>query len=311
MADLATGPTRNGESAAVSRTTPGDRGARAARVQSCARAAGYASAHVADYQNPAGRLHELLTRFGAHPNVSIQSAWADVLAVSEGELALYLGEVALLLRDVRDAAEQTGNDAFEPIPGHLTTLSRSIFPVDAAFGQPASDVPPDPTAMQMLKALSAYLETAAPEGKIPEAAEVEGLRMGFVELLEDVTTTDLPPDIRRALLHRLTDIIAALEHLNVGGPDAVRRAAEALAISALLYEEDAHDDSGVFTKIRAAAQKAWVAFTVTTALANAVINFDRITGVELLPAGQEQRQLPSGPPPGNDSHSSGSRVEPS
>lgn len=63
--------------------------------------------------------------------------------------------------------------------------------------------------MQMLKTLSAYLQTM-PEGKIPEATEVEDLRLGFADLVEAVTAADLPPDIRRALLHRLSDMITAL-----------------------------------------------------------------------------------------------------
>lgn len=265
---------------------------------------------MADYQNPAGRLHELLTRFEALQDRSIQRAWAEVLEVSEEEVTLYLGDVAKLLRDVRDAASKTETDAFDPIPGYLTALSRSIFPVDVPFSERTHRVSPDSTAMQMLKTLSAYLETTAPEGKIPDPAEVEELRLGFAELLDEVTGADLPPEIRRALLHRLSDIITALEHLSVGGPDAVRRAAEALAISALLYEADADDDSGVFTRIRSAAQKSWVAFTVVTTLAGAVATFDRITGMELLPPPKEPRQLPSGPPPSEDGDDLGSPVEP-
>ena len=73
----------------------------------------------------------------------------------------------------------------------------------------------------------------------------------------------------------------------------VRRAAEALAISAALDEEDAQDDSGVFTRLRSAAQRTWVAFTVITTLANAVVTFDRITGMELLPPpAQESASFP-------------------
>ena len=173
-----------------------------------------------DYQNPAGRLHELLTQFASNPSLSIQDAWADVLGVDSGEVALYLGDVVALLRDVRDAASDTGNEAFAPIPGYLTALSQSIFPASVPFSQTSDHVAPDATAMQMLKMLSAYLETTAPEGRIPEVAEVEDLRDEFAELVDAVTSADLPPDIRRALLHRLIEMITALEHLKVGGPDA-------------------------------------------------------------------------------------------
>jgi hypothetical protein len=251
---------------------------------------------VADYLNPAGRLHELLTRFGAEPDLSVQDAWAEVLGVAKADVALYLGDVASLLRDVRDAAAETGNDAFAPMPQHLATLSRSVFPVDIRFNQVASNVAPDPTAMQMLKALSAYLEKTAPEGKIPEPVEVEELRASFGDLLDDVADAELPPEIRRALRHRLSDIITALDHLNVGGPDAVRRAAEALAISAVLYEQDAGGDSDLFTKLRSKAKNAWVAFTVVTTLTSAVLMFDQIIGADLLPPAPEQHQLPPGLP---------------
>jgi len=251
---------------------------------------------VAAYLNPAGRLHHLLTRFADHPDHSIQAAWAEVLEVAEADIVLHLGEVGTLLPAVRNAASETEMDAFDPIAGHLTTLSQSIFPVSVPFSQPAREVVPDATAMQMLNALSAYLEETAPEGKLPEPDEVAELRLAFAELLRDVIDAELPPDIRRALVHRLNEMINALDHLNVGGPDAVRRAAEALAISALLYEADAQDDSAVFTRLRSAAQKTWVAFTVVITLANAVVTFDRITGMEVLPPAQEQRQLPSGSP---------------
>lgn len=266
---------------------------------------------MADLHNPAGRLHELLKQFGTKQELDIRAAWAEVLDVSENEVALHIGDVASLLRDAQAAAKETGLDAFDSIPGHLQALSRSIFPVDVPFTKLASHVSPDPTAMDALKMLSAYLEKTAPEGQIPDAAEVEDLRSGFIDLVDAVTDADLPPDIRRVILHRLSDMIVALEHLNVGGPDAIRRAAEALAVSAMLYEDDAADDSGVFTRIRSAAKKTWVAFTITTTLVNAVVTFDRIADTGLLPPPQETRQLPAGPPTGEEDHGSDPRVEPS
>lgn len=266
---------------------------------------------VADYQNPAGRLHELLRRFGTQGAKSIRDGWADVLEVSAEDVPLHLGEVASLLRDVRDAAHETGLDAFAPIPGHLTELSGSIFPTKVPFSRPSNEVRPDSYAMQALQMLSAYLEQLAPEGKLPPDAEVEDLRVQFADLFDAVTAADLPPEIRRTLLHRLSDIITALEHLNIGGPDAVRRAAEALAISAVLYEEDAEDNSGIFTRLRSSAQKAWVAFTVVTTLANAVLTFERIADMGALPPAQEQMQLPAGDSPDAEGNSAEPPVMPS
>lgn len=253
---------------------------------------------MADYHNPAGRLHELLTRFAAQQGKSAVGAWASVLDVTEADVPMYLGEVASLLRDVRDAAKETGLDHFDPIPQHLTTLSQSIFPLDQPFRGQSANVAPDASAMQALKMLSAFLENTASEGKIPEDDELDELRESVRQLVEEVSYAELPPEIRRALLHRLVEMQGALEHLNIGGPDAVRRAAESLAISAVIYEGDAEHDGAVFSKIKLVARKTWLAFTVTTTLANAVLTWDRITDLHFLGPGQEQRQLP---PPSSSS----------
>ena len=255
---------------------------------------------MANDLNPAGRLHGLLSQFGAKENMSIQAAWASVLEVPEADLAMRLGAVASLLQDVRDAAQETQNPAFGPIPEHLNVLSRSILPVDTALHAGVSDVLPNAQAMQMLHTLSAFLDLMAPEGRIPEQEELDELREGVGELIEEMTGADLPPDIRRALLHRLGDVLAALDHLKVGGPDAVRRAAEALATSTILCEEAVDDDSSLFTRIKLVAKKTWLAFTIATTLANAALTWDRITGVQALSPAQEVRQLPPGSGGGTD-----------
>jgi hypothetical protein len=257
---------------------------------------------VGEFQNPAGRLHDLLSRFAENGRLSTQAAWAAVLEVEEQDVPMYLSDVARLLREVRDAAQETGRDAFDPIPGHLVTLSKAIFPVSEPFAGRASNVAPDPTAMQALKMLSAYLEDFAPDGEIPD--ELDELLDEVRALMDAVVEADLPVDIRRGLLHRLGDVLAAIEHVKVGGPDDVRRAAEALALSAILYEDDADSDAAVFSRLKTFAKKAWVAFTVTTSLAGAVLTWDKIADLDLLEPAKEQRQLPppSSPPPDDPSN---------
>ncbi len=148
--------------------------------------------------------------------------------------------------------------------------------------------------MEMLDVLSAYLDDFGPEGKIPPSDELEALRQSVADLLEEIDAADLPPEIRRTLLHRLRDMLAALDHLKIGGPDAVRRAAESLATTAMLCEDAVNDKAGVLSRIKSVAKNAWVAFTVASALANGALTWDRITGVQALPPTQEQRQLPPG-----------------
>jgi L-rhamnose isomerase len=115
-----------------------------------------------------------------------------------------------------------------------------------------------------------------------------------------VAEVDIPAEIRRVLLDRLTEVLEALEHLGIGGPNAVRKAAEALAISAVLYEEESGNAHSVFQKIKQTAKVTWVALTIATQLATAVLTWDKIVDLPALGAGTEQRQLPPGPQPPAD-----------
>ena len=114
--------------------------------------------------------------FAQQVNGSILAGWAEVLDVEEADVPLYLGDVASLLRDVRDAARETGSDAFGRIPDHLSNLSQTIFPVGEPFRAQASAVRPEVTAMEAIRMLSAYLERLAPEGRIPDEGEQDELR---------------------------------------------------------------------------------------------------------------------------------------
>jgi hypothetical protein len=261
---------------------------------------------VPEYQNPAGRLHALLTSYGGQRKVTIRQAWALALDVTEEDVPLHLGAVAALLSDVRSAALETGSDAFDLIPEHLRTLSRCVFPITDSFIGDVGNALPDERAMEALKMLSAYLEGTMPEGTIPTKDEVGELRESARELRDDVIAADLAPEIKRELLHRLGDVLDALDHLHVGGPDAVRRAAESLALATVLFEADTEGDRAVFTRLKSLAKKAWVAFTVATSLANAVLTWERILDLGLLESGQEQRQLLPGSTPdtGDESGSS-------
>lgn len=252
---------------------------------------------MAGYQNPAGRLHELLRRFGSNPKISMSAAWADALQVEESEVPYYLGQVASLLLDVRRAAENTGSPAFDPMPTHLNTLARSIFPADHAFGAEVAHVRPDGNAMQMLAALDYALSLSASEGMVPDAGTLDELKESVTELVDDVARSNLPPEMKRALHHRLAEMLEALEHLELGGPEAVRRAAESLAATSVIYA-GGKDDDGITKKVAAVARKTWTAFTVITALASSVLTWDKIVDLTgSLGQGEEQRQLPPGPRP--------------
>jgi len=259
---------------------------------------------VSEAQNSAARLHRLLTRFGEQTNLSVQKAWAAALDVELHEVPLELGGVATLMSQVRREAEATGRPEFAPIADHMRTLAQSVLPLEQGMNKQASNVAPNAEAMQALNMLSAYFELGQPAARVPAPKDIEELHSELADLIGQVTGADLPPEIRRELLTRLANVLEALDHLATTGPEGVRRAAESLGMSALLLEPELDDEEKsthqddsperqILRRIKATAGKAWKTFTVTTALASAVLTWDRVEDL-VLPQGEPQKQLPPG-----------------
>lgn len=223
----------------------------------------------------------------------MREAWAEVLDISPADVPFRLSQVAKLFDEVRDAADGSGRAAYAGIPAHLNTLSTTVFPNDSGLN--GKSVPPNAVALEALGMFSAYLEDVRPDGRIPEDEDLEALREQVQQLLTDAAAADLPPEVKRALLSRLGDIVSALDDLNIGGPDAAARAAEALATVATLAE-DAGADPTLTTRMRKTAKAVWIAVQVTSAVTTLGLNWDKIVdGEKALPPAQVRLQIEAGP----------------
>jgi hypothetical protein len=219
-----------------------------------------------------------------------------VLGVPETDLAFHIGKVGTLLQEVERAAEETEKAAFEPIPGHLRSLANSILPQARPLAEQVGTVAPDASALQLLASLSAYLSLGASEGPTPDEDEVAALREHVRELIDEVSGSGLSPEVKRALLHRLAEMLEALEHLATGGPEGVRRAAEALAALAVIYSEG-EEDAATLDKIKRVAKGAWTLFTEGARIVAALHGWDHLVHPQgLLDPPSEPPALPPGSP---------------
>jgi hypothetical protein len=270
----------------------------AARVEAPAPSVARLTA-VPTYDNPAGRLHELLRRFNERSNNNILDAWSYALDVEPHEVRHYLGSVATLVEGTKRAATETGQATFEEVPQQLDSLTETIFPTQHAWvGPPASGIAPDALLLQALDMLNRYLHQNSPEATLPNENEVDALKEEVRDLIQAVTDANLPPEVKRPLLQRLAEVLEAMEHLNLGGPEGVRLAAEALAASAVIYEEAARTDPATFERIRSFAVKAWVVFAAGSVIGNAALGWENLVHGHLAPPAQVQpAALPAGPPP--------------
>jgi tellurite resistance protein len=218
---------------------------------------------VAYSDNPAGRLHNLLSQYGADPNATMENAWAGVLDVPVADLGLHIGRVANLFEDVKIAFQDVGDEGMSPILGHLQTLSRCVWPRDAAIKEPVARAAPDAVAMAFLGAFDTYLHFRSSEGDAPDTELVAELSVQVEEMIASIASAELDPVIKRMILNRLNEVLESLGHLKVGGPDAVRRATEALAAAAVTYGQDTEGENAtLFEKLKKTASAVYTAFKV-------------------------------------------------
>lgn len=222
------------------------------------------------YDNPAGRLHDLLVRLAEqHHGGSILGAWAGVLEIEEAEVCVHLGRVAELPRQIQAAVDQAGEKALiAPVLRYRTVWTRPIFPEDQPFSGKLEKVLPDEAAMEALDLLSAQLHSTAAEGSIPSEEELGRLKSevrGLIEAIE--AADDIPPEVKHLLIARLLTVEEAITHLNVGGPRAVRHAMEAV-IGSVVYTEDPASvaKSQTFQKVASTLLIIWSVFSAGPAV---------------------------------------------
>jgi hypothetical protein len=218
---------------------------------------------MAPLNNPAGRLYGLLESFNEGEG-SIADVWAHILEVQAPMVRERLGGVAQLVTQIDAALEAPEMSAYlTTFARHRNDFLETIFPLAHSFNEPADHVKPSKHGIEDLATLAAHLGAVAPE---PGPSEEERTKLldDLQALIDQVEgDTDLPSEIAHLIVRRLLDVELALRHVNIGGPEAVRRATEALigATVALRHTNENARRATSLRKVFAIAGVIWAAFT--------------------------------------------------
>jgi hypothetical protein len=247
---------------------------------------------VAKLDNPAGRLHELLRDYLYHateaPNVSIISTWAAVFGAGTQERALlHLSEAAALVPQIELAVERQGSESHRALLTHYADdwLAGVTFPRLDIYNTQASVGVVELAPLAVLDSVSTYLSLTDSEGVVPDATQVADLRQQVQGLIDGILEDPaLPEDIKRAALRHAHRLAEALDHVRVGGPGAVKAAAETLVGSLVMASPDVRQH-GVWKNLLTLAGMAWTAFTIGGPLTQqALESWEAV--VKMLPGGQ-------------------------
>jgi hypothetical protein len=189
---------------------------------------------VANLDNPAGRLHALLSAYNdaVVADRTRREAWALVLGVDASVVLMQLWEVeALLYSTYAAVARSDKSDAFRASFRHHVEHWGEPFKTDLDY--PSAHL--DKSALVALDTISSFLSESASEGVLPETGEIQSLKDELLAVIQETKETeDAPIEVRQLIVERLYQIVWALDHVHIGGPDAVKAAVERLAGSLVI-----------------------------------------------------------------------------
>ena len=179
--------------------------------------------------NAASRLHELLTRAKAiDPNTPSVHAWEQLLQARNNQALLLsrLGKVISLPQKI----SATLSNSVDTAPGVIGHISSQFFAAFSAhkFGEKweVFSARIDNHMMNYLVLASTLLETQIKTNKLQES-ETEGLRKSFMELLDEVRASDLPPRLKSYVVLQLHDLISSLDDYFITGAEPILERIEA------------------------------------------------------------------------------------
>lgn len=173
--------------------------------------------------NAASRLHELLTRAKAiDPNTASVHAWEQLLQAKKNPALLLsrLGKVIALPESIAATLSNSVNTA----PGVISHISSQFYAAFSAhkFGEKweVFITRIDDHMMNYLALASTLLETQIKTKRLEEG-EIEGLRKSFVELLDHVRASELPPRLKSYVVLQLHDLISSLDDYFITGAEPI------------------------------------------------------------------------------------------
>jgi hypothetical protein len=224
---------------------------------------------MADLDNPAGRLHNLLNAYQEEVSTSgqVKYVWSHVLGTDERVALLKaIAEMGTLVAEVYEAVSLQGRSAYQDMCDLHITHWTQPFRDDLE----ASPSHVEKAALVALNAISDFLSERASEGSLPDDEERQSLRDELLAVIEETKNTeDTPAEVRQLILERLHEIVWALDHLHIEGPGAVTAAVERLAGSLVIMGREAAQ-SAPAKQSMSIGLKVWCAFASGPAVQKAL-----------------------------------------
>ncbi|BEP14828.1 hypothetical protein acdb102_31390 [Acidothermaceae bacterium B102] len=189
---------------------------------------------MARIDNPAGRLHALLTSYEAEQvaqsNRTFLVLWSAALQINPDLVPKYMCEVIGLIPAIEMALagqeqEEEQRAAFSHYLPHW--IDATMAPANNWNSGPGAPI--DKGALIGLGSMSAYLSAVAPEGEPPSQDRIDAWLQETASLMSDIDdSNEVSDDLRRVLHSHLEAVSWALRAVRVSGAAGIVAASERL-----------------------------------------------------------------------------------
>lgn len=161
------------------------------------------------------------------------SLWADVFGVEEKAVTEHVAQAFGLVGEVDRALATTGDESQRVIFDiHKDNRALAFIPQSSGRGQAVNGGRTSVSSRAALGGIASHLRDNLPPSKMPTDEEQESLRTMVRDLIELLREDEsLPPHFHAEFLQRLYEMLWALDHLAIMGPEGITTAADRLMIS--------------------------------------------------------------------------------
>lgn len=168
------------------------------------------------------------------------TGWAKVLDLPEddvqfGQFGLPL-VAGVLSRAIEEAERADAEVGVLLRRDHIEEWRRPVFTPSGNLETTVQQMPVGPEALAYLATIASVLLRRDGLQELPEGDELAGLLDQVDDLAASVENSDLPDEVKQALLRRINDVRFAIEHVRIGGAEGVNEAVEYLIGTAIVRQ---------------------------------------------------------------------------
>lgn len=197
-----------------------------------------------DQNNPAGRLYLLLDEFRKHPDSDkVDKAWTDVFGIKPLEpldLSLAISEVVTLVEETKKqiSAQNVDHQLYMKPFIQIQKLFTLGFAHKLSTARPFVD----DTVMSGLEYCAELLSRTIGETVI-EQEKLDTLLENVNQLLENISESDLPNELKILLQDNLLSLRRAILHYRIHGAEGLKKAIEIALGSMWIYSQQKHEET--------------------------------------------------------------------